>query len=74
MIKCKLDYSKVPSSIYIVYKLQGTASVVLAGLIVAQKLLGGILAEHTFLRHCRLRQGHSCRRIQIHPWFPRLQR
>ena len=55
MIKCKLDYSKVPSSIYIVYKLQGTASVVLAGLIVAQKLLGGILAEHTFLRHCRLR-------------------
>ena len=49
MIKCKLDYSKVPSSIYIVYKLQGTASVVLAGLIVAQKLLGGILAEHTFL-------------------------
>jgi malate dehydrogenase (oxaloacetate-decarboxylating)(NADP+) len=29
--------------------LQGTASVVLAGLIAAQKLLGGTLAEHTFL-------------------------
>jgi malate dehydrogenase (oxaloacetate-decarboxylating)(NADP+) len=29
--------------------IQGTASVVLAGLIAAQKLLGGTLAEHTFL-------------------------
>jgi len=29
--------------------LQGTASVVLAGLIAAQTLLGGSLADHTYL-------------------------
>jgi len=29
--------------------LQGTASVVLAGLVAALKLVGGTLAEHTFL-------------------------
>lgn len=31
------------------FSLQGTASVVLAGLVAALKLVGGTLAEHTFL-------------------------
>lgn len=32
-----------------VFLLQGTASVVLAGLVAALKVVGGTLAEHTFL-------------------------
>jgi hypothetical protein len=37
------------SNSYYLYILQGTASVVLAGLVAALRLVGGTLAEHTYL-------------------------
>jgi hypothetical protein len=42
-------YSKVLNQILTIYILQGTASVVLAGLVAALRLVGGTLAEHTYL-------------------------
>lgn len=49
MLSNKMNYLSKDFFFWLFTSLQGTASVVLAGLVAAQKLVGGTLADHRYL-------------------------